>query len=279
MSHLSILNKLKKDTLLKKHPLVNQDLDFRYGYCFGVAFLASADNVLEDKEKEAMEDLLRSLELPAEYLGKILQAAKEPNEDMIKGLIESLQKKSHKYLFLADLYRMSISDSTVSSEEEEVVASFAELLGVANSERLLLKELVLASENRDMEKIADEICALIKKQLLEQAHVKFTDGITRGIYKHAAVILIEIDQRDGRKKISLLEHNVKYAANWQIDKKILKFVEVYYCETNQVSLELLHEDMGLVLGDAVVDISSDEQILFVDLVPYYYARFKFIEAI
>lgn len=157
----TLLNKLKKgNNQVKKHSLVDQDLMFRYAYGFGVAFLVCADNVLEDEE--ALKDLLRSLELPTQYFNKILQSAEEPQEDMIQGLIESLlEEKSHKYIFLADVYLMSTSHSTVSVEEEDVISSFAELLGVSESECLLVKELVSTSASRDINRIAKRISELI----------------------------------------------------------------------------------------------------------------------
>lgn len=101
MSHLSLLNELEKEVLLKKHPLANQDLEFRYAYCFGVTFLVCADNPVNDKEKGAMEDLLRSLELPSEYLEKILRAGGDPQKEMIQGLTETLHDKKGTNVYLS----------------------------------------------------------------------------------------------------------------------------------------------------------------------------------
>jgi len=165
MSHHSLLEKIKRERLGKKHPLADEDLAFRYAYGFGVTFLACSDNQLGEEEREVITDLLTSLDLPQYYYEQILRNAENPEENMVRGLIEAFSEQRYKHLFIADLYYMATADGVINKDEQRIINSLCDILSVNRTQRNIIKEIVVTSSGQNKLKLYKAVDKLTKSSL------------------------------------------------------------------------------------------------------------------
>lgn len=165
---MSVLNKLKqkkKERLTQKHPLFNEDISVKYPYCIGVVMEALVDESINEKEEEMLTDLIYSMGLPENYKEKIIEAAQSEDEDLIDGVIDIIDNRDKKYMFILDLYRISYADKTISEEEKEALDIFGDMLNLEDFEKEFLERFAEAAVKNNNEMACKAYEEIMKKEM------------------------------------------------------------------------------------------------------------------
>lgn len=151
MDFLSLLNSVKEDVLIKRHPLADEDLSLRFAYAVGVGMSAIADGPLNESEQAALEELAAGLLIPEEQVAKVLFAAATPDKSTITSVLGALTKREEQYLFLLDLRAMANKDGVADEKEQKAIEQFAAMFKMSGAEMLLWRELDEAVFARDFD--------------------------------------------------------------------------------------------------------------------------------
>ena len=156
---LSLLDSVKEDVLIKRHPLADEDMSLRFAYAVGVGVVAHADGPLNETEQAALKDLAAGLLIPAEQTNKVLATASKPDKANITDLLGALTRREQQYLFLLDLRAMANRDGVVSETEQKTIEQFAALFKMSGADLDLwrkLEEAVFAEDFASSEKLFQE---------------------------------------------------------------------------------------------------------------------------
>lgn len=163
---MSVLNKLKakkKERLTKKHPLHDADMSLKYPYCVGVAIQGFVNEDLGSLEKEYISNLIYSIGLSEDYEERVIEAAKTAEGDTIDGIIELLDDRDKKYMFILDLYGISNIDSEICEAEKEAIDIFADMLHLKAFEKEFLYNFAQAARVKDNEAACKAYDELMKQ--------------------------------------------------------------------------------------------------------------------
>jgi len=151
MSFLEGMKDLRRKLETPKHPLGEEESHIRYPYLLGVAiFLAQADEEFTDEEREFLEALGWSLDMPDEDTAKVLSLAVKSDPEIFKDILPPLAEPRISKLFIADLKKAAVADERVTASEEEMIAEYEKLLNLYAKGKTLCRE-------REEEKITEQM--------------------------------------------------------------------------------------------------------------------------
>ena len=157
VSKIKIFEKLKKKILIEKHPLIAVDTYIKYSYFTGLVLIADCISC-ENAEAEnwsynkmvLLENIAISLDLPDELHLKAKNIGKNPDEYVIKDIVESLDGRLIQFLFLLDAKLLLKKICKIMNKEaEQIVKSFAQMLRFDEKEKKLLEDLKASVLNKN----------------------------------------------------------------------------------------------------------------------------------
>lgn len=134
MDILALLNEVKQETLILRHPLAEADVAVRFAYAVGVGIAVSADGPLNSHETTALTNLSLGLMLSAGQVDKVLEAVAHPTKEMVKTVVQSVSDLQQQYLFLSDTRRIAACDGKEDAKERQALQNFSELLKMNTAE-------------------------------------------------------------------------------------------------------------------------------------------------
>lgn len=160
MDVLSLLDSVKEDVLIKRHPLADEDLSLRFAYAVGVGVAARADGELNNVEQDALKELVAGLLIPEEQTAKVLLAAANPDKETIKEVLKTLDNRKHQYLFLLDQRDLANRDGNIDEQEWKAIEQFAAMFKMSSTELALWRKLnaaVIAGKFKESEAAFQQI--------------------------------------------------------------------------------------------------------------------------
>ena len=141
MDILELLESVKREILIKRHPLADEELSLRFAYAVGVGMSANSDGPMNENMQAAMKSLAAGLLIPEEQIIRVLSVATTPDKVTIISVLNELNKREHQYLFLLDISAMANRDGATGEKEQKVIKQFAAIFKMRGSELAFWREL------------------------------------------------------------------------------------------------------------------------------------------
>lgn len=131
----------KKMWITPKHPFFFETMEFKILYSTGILMQAAMNKSISTLNNFELQRLLmKGLGLKEKEIAKVINAAKEGNQ-ILGDILEQLNDKVKKSMFLLDLMTVSMSnESEVSKDETQAIHLFAQMLDISEKEENILKD-------------------------------------------------------------------------------------------------------------------------------------------
>lgn len=113
-----------------KHPLSSYPEKDKTAFLSVIAVIASADNEVSDSEISNLRSVCKELELSPEGIGKVIEAAENPDSVPVKSYIEKLGTSDLRFTLITDMLHLAYADSTFSETEKTKIHTIAQTMGV-----------------------------------------------------------------------------------------------------------------------------------------------------
>lgn len=144
----------------QKHPLYLEDIRFKTLYAASLLMHARLNNGTNPLSNFELERLItKGLNLTSKETISILNLSKEV-ETLIDEVIDILNTKKKKLLFLFDLYNVSMSQYHISESEQKSIDLFADLLDINKQDKNLILQFISSSYCEEYEN-----CLTLYKQM------------------------------------------------------------------------------------------------------------------
>lgn len=139
---LTKLNRKKRMWITPKHPLFFESIDFKIKYSTGIFLQAELNKEVSALNNFELERIImKGLGLTSIEVSRVIKKVHK-EERIVDYLLEILDTSLKKYLFILDLYSVSMLTGTLSEEEIQSIDIFAQLLGVGQAQVNVLKHFI-----------------------------------------------------------------------------------------------------------------------------------------
>jgi len=114
----------------KKHPLLDASEIEKVAYLSVVGAIAAADGEVTSDEIGNLLKLGEQVKISSEGLGKIIAAAKNPNEAPIENYISDLKDSELRFTLVADMYFLGYADDKLTQDEIDEIKQISKKLNV-----------------------------------------------------------------------------------------------------------------------------------------------------
>lgn len=146
---LSKFNRKKDLWISRKHPLHTEDLSFRTLYAAGVfmhARLNKNTNPLNNFQVERL--ITKGFDLTSKETVSIMELSKDI-QTLVDQLIEMLDTPQKQYLFLFDLYYVSMHEYHILENEQRSIDLFADLMEISQDARALIFQFISSASCKE----------------------------------------------------------------------------------------------------------------------------------
>jgi len=150
----SLIEEIKKEFLIKKHPFMDEDISLRYAYGIGLSLILHQKGEVSTDGEKLLEEVCLGLDLSQDQIHEILKAGTNPDKDMLKTVINTLDKVQYQILFLLDAQLLLKNEETEKEIVEKLVVSFMQLFKMSVESQKAYREIsndVLNVNNKDKE--------------------------------------------------------------------------------------------------------------------------------
>lgn len=165
MSILDNLRQVKRELLAEKHPLANENIQFRKTYAIGYAMLVCVNGYPSEMAKDVLKKQVALLDLPAEFKKLAISVALEADPQSVHKVLQTLKEEKHKYIFMLDLYDYAQKDRKITEKEQELLVLFEELLQLNYEEVQFIRGYRLAMLKKDTEVATKVVQAAFEQSL------------------------------------------------------------------------------------------------------------------
>lgn len=151
MSILDSLKLVKNELFHQKHPLAQENVQFRQTYAIGYAMLICVNSYPSEMAKDVLKKQIALLDLPLEFKKKAIAVALEAEVDTIHKVLQTLSEPQHKYIFMLDLYHLAQKDHRITEKEQELLVLFEELLQLSYEDVQFIRGFRLAMLKNDLD--------------------------------------------------------------------------------------------------------------------------------
>ncbi|RKD25212.1 parallel beta-helix repeat (two copies) [Caminicella sporogenes DSM 14501] len=132
MSILDMLKEVKEDIVeVPEHPLADEDVDLKITYLSGIALMSNTDEKIDKDEMKHIEFLIKGMRLPESTKEKIINISKNPSQEQIKQIIETIKENELEYRFLLDTAVALWADKVLEESEKEGFFLFSEMINIS----------------------------------------------------------------------------------------------------------------------------------------------------
>lgn len=131
-----LMKKQEIDTILAKHPLIEESKEVQEAYLQGLVFLAIEDGNFDDSEKEYISKLSSIIGLDNMSIDKKEEFAHNATEEEFFSFISILKTFSYdiKYNFIIEVGVIAFSDGDFNAKEKELFSEYIEIFGLEDKE-------------------------------------------------------------------------------------------------------------------------------------------------
>ena len=124
---LNMANRAKDNLNLRKHPLVQQDLEMKIGYLRGVALMMNVDEDIHELEKSYLAALVEAFGLDDSILVDVLiPFAQNPETEVFTLLMDEIKKRTEiKDFFMVDSILMAKKDGKLHKNEISLLKNYS----------------------------------------------------------------------------------------------------------------------------------------------------------
>jgi len=140
----------------KKHPLLDAIEEEKVAYLSIVGAIATADGNITSNEIDNLLKLGEQVKISSEGLGKIIAAAKNPNEAPIDRYIAELKDSKLRFTLIADMYFLGYADDKLTQSEIDEIKLISKKLNVTNQQVEAIAKYVKAMTDQAKGKIEGE---------------------------------------------------------------------------------------------------------------------------
>ncbi|MEZ7892125.1 MAG: hypothetical protein QMC67_10270 [Candidatus Wallbacteria bacterium] len=263
MDFKSLFDEAKTELLTSEHPLANTDSSIKHAYLTGLAIIAAtnAKDEFTKVEKQYLEKMAISLNLPDELYKNALNTGKNPDKSVIKTIVETIDQRYMQFLFLIDAWQLSKIDGTVSETENHIIESYIQFFKFTIDNCQLLENLMSAIEKNDIENFKlsiNEVIGIEKNTIKDVLKYYFSDEENM---KEEWFVLHE-QQKKIEKEINDIQKRVKIAIDMVKKKGIegyiddLKFEDVPYPKEEIKRLKAEYEKLQIKINSIVKAINK-----------------------
>lgn len=135
MATISFLKQLKKqDDFFVEHPCDTLEITDKLNYIKGLSLIANEDGDISSHEIEYLNTLVRSFHLDNNHVKGILKEIKNPTQEMLVSVVDSITSKNLEYFFILDAIAIAKADGDFDEEEKALIKQYESVFDLEKKE-------------------------------------------------------------------------------------------------------------------------------------------------